>query len=135
MTKPKPKKVKVIATTFFPPPPPPTCAYEVPGEGRCLSHPEKHGYCHQHIRESPRERATVELLLNKVRDTKSAMDDLASRILLYYVVHGDAPIPEDLKREYRALWYRHNYLATVRNSRRVGDELPAEVTMLMPRSA
>jgi hypothetical protein len=128
----KAKKVKVIGTTFFPPPPPPpppTCAYEVPGEGRCPSRPEKYGYCHRHIRESPQERAASDTLMNAIRQAKQSLDDCGDRILLYYVALGEGEPPEETKRDYRVLWHRHHYLVNIRNSRRVGDELPAEVTM------
>jgi len=106
-----------------------TCAHEAPGEGRCPSQPEKYGHCFRHLRESPQERGAVETLMNAIRQAKQTLDECGERILLHYVALGDGEPPEEIKRDYRALWHRHHYLVNVRNNRRVGDELPAEVTM------
>jgi hypothetical protein len=112
-------------------PAPTTCVYEVPGEGRCRRPIEKYEHCSKHLAESPQERSNQTTLLSALQTARTRRDDFGQRLLDLYVVlsDGSTPIPDDLQREYRALWHRHQYIKTVRDSRRVGDELPAEVTM------
>lgn len=127
------RKKTASSPTSPTPAPTPRCLHVVLGEGQCPSLPMMRGYCHRHIREAPWERANVETLVSSLQTAKAAMDDLGQRILQSYIVFGSEPIPEDLRREYRALWHRHNFIATVRRDRRPGDDLPVEVTMSVPR--
>lgn len=106
----------------------PGCSYITPGEARCGSGIiHAHGYCYSHVQHAPEERSLVSLLGDQIRAAKARRDDLGEEILRRIVFGSESD--EDLRRDYRVLWHRHEYLIRVRNDRRPGDELPAEVMM------
>lgn len=95
----------------------------------CWHEAEKWDFCRKHVGSAPEEDQAVRTLIAQLQTAKDALDECAELILRSYVFPENAePIPEDLRREYRALWYRFNYIRSVQNTRRPGDPLPAEVT-------
>jgi hypothetical protein len=116
-----------------PPPPPSQCLYTIPADPvaqRCWRAPEHHGYCQVHVRESPEERGIYMALTDEIRRAKEKLTAAGDEILFRYVINSAVShVPPDVARDYRALWYRHNYLVSVRDSREPGTPLPAEVTM------
>lgn len=106
-----------------------TCVYEVAGEGRCWRPVEAYGYCRVHVAYAPEEQAAYEILVSRIQLARARLDEIGEQILKSYVLFADDPVPEDLKRDYRNAWYRHNYLVSIRNNRRPGAPLPAEVVM------
>ena len=110
-----------------------TCRFvlgaSTPEERRCWKPEERYGYCREHLALAPEEIQATSTLQAKLTSAREALNELGEFILKEHVFPiEETPIPEELRREYRALWYRHNYLMSVRNERRPGDPLPAEVT-------
>ncbi len=107
---------------------PTRCLYVMPGENgaQCPSPPYALGYCREHVNRAPQEIENLRELRDNLDAAKHKMLDCADQ-LLHFVVWGDGKLPEDMQREYRNLWHRHNYLTNVFRDRRPGDDLPAEV--------
>lgn len=104
------------------------CAHVDSSNNPCWKIPTALGYCDQHVHLEPTEAGVLTMLDDRIRSTSNKLRALGDDILLKTVV-AKGKVEESTLRDYRAIWFQHNYLVVLRKNRRPGESLPAEALL------